>query len=86
MRLTLYPRLVDEDPRVGRQPCAQPSLRISSLYESFNTKRGERTSESEADVVVEHGDFPHRPGILQLQDRLLLDAKHDARLAADANL
>lgn len=37
------------------------------------------TRESEADVVVEHGDLAHRPGVLQLERRLLLDTEDDAR-------
>lgn len=44
------------------------------------------TSKGNADVVVQHRDLADRPGVLELERRLLLDAEHDARLAADADL
>lgn len=44
------------------------------------------TGKCHADVIIQHGDFPDRPRILQLQSRLLLNAEDNHRLAADSDL
>lgn len=36
-------------------------------------------------MIVEHGRLPHGPGILQLQDRLLLHGEDDAVLATHSD-
>lgn len=43
------------------------------------------TSKRNADMVVEHSDLAHRPRVLELQGRLLLDAEDDDILAAHAD-
>ena len=37
-------------------------------------------------MVIQHGDFAYCPGILQLEDGLLLDTKDYYVLASNANL
>jgi hypothetical protein len=37
-------------------------------------------------MVIKHGNLAHRPGVLQLQRRLLLHAEDYTRLAAHTNL
>jgi hypothetical protein len=44
------------------------------------------TGKGEADMVVEHCDLAHRPGVLKLKDRLFLHPEHDDILAPYADL
>ena len=43
------------------------------------------TSESQADVIVQHSGLPNRPRVLQLKDTLLLHSENDAVLAANSD-
>lgn len=43
------------------------------------------TSETEADVIIQHGRLPHGPGVLQLQHTLLLHGEDNAVLAAHSD-
>jgi len=44
------------------------------------------TGKGDTDVVVKHSDLAHRPGVLELERRLLLHAENDTRLAAHTDL
>ena len=44
-----------------------------------------RTGKGEADVIVEHDDLAHCARVLELENRLLLDAEDDNVLPADAH-
>lgn len=61
------------------------SSRLPSAHRCRHaSKHDGRTRKSQADVIIQHRRLPHRPRVLELQDRLLLDGEDDAFLPADA--
>lgn len=49
------------------------------------SSEGALTRKAEANVVVEHGGLANGPGVLELEDTLLLDGEDDAVLAPHSN-
>lgn len=93
VRLALHSRAVNQNTGVGGEACGARALMASArlVRREVAGQKGRaegperRTGKAEADVVIEHGRLAHRPRVLQLEDRLLLDGEDDAVLAADAD-
>lgn len=74
--------VLDRDGVLDRQPVR---LALCPCAVDQDARVGGETGEPEADVVVEHGGFPDRSRVLELEDRFLFDGEDDAVFAADSD-
>ena len=63
MGLTFHTGFVDEDSTVSCQPC---NIGVSQNRASTVKDVNELTCERDTNMIIQHGNFPHRPRILQL--------------------